>query len=458
MSSSASASAAARDGATRSAKEVDPELEAAQAEERMRHEQREAEINASWSKTILNAGEGAAAFRGAQATVHVVGRAYVDAHVTGRAKEMGFESGSIFEDSRARKCPVMLLLGRGTLVPGLDRALLEMQVGEHAEVTVKPEGGYGAGGSVANPMVPGSAVLKYDVELLAVEKETELWDMSFEEKMKLALERRQRGNTLVGGGHYLMADAEYEQALRYLIFMPHPEPHQLPPIADAITAVHLNLAATKLRLGDEAGAIRNANDAIAKGGAEGGPYVSKAHYRLAQAHTQLGKYALAQRHLDLAEAAAAGDDAAVDGIRKERERLGRRQEKHQRDRRKAAARMVNGGAGEDDDDAADGAAAAAEGSTAAAGSKLTVGPVAWVRRLLARSGVSALLPEEAEKAIAMGVVGALAVVVALLTALLAMLAIRVALHAQQQGAPAAAPAIAAERAEQPRAAAHHAEL
>ena len=137
--------------------------------------------------------------------------------------------------------------------------------------------------------------------------------MSFEEKMKLALERRQRGNTLVGGGHYLMADAEYEQALRYLIFMPHPEPHQLPPIADAITAVHLNLAATKLRLGDEARGDQERQRRDRKGVPEHAAFESKAHYRLAQAHNQLGKYGLAQRHLDLAEAAAKGDEPLVDG-------------------------------------------------------------------------------------------------------------------------------------------------
>ena len=123
----------------------------------MRHEQREAEINASWSKTILKAGEAPLPSAARKQPCTWWPRVRGRARDGSRAKEMGFESGSIFEDSRARKCPVMLLLGRGTLVPGLDRALLEMQVGEHAEVTVKPEGGYGAGGSVANPMVPGSA-------------------------------------------------------------------------------------------------------------------------------------------------------------------------------------------------------------------------------------------------------------------------------------------------------------
>ena len=56
--------------------------------------------------------------------------------------------------------------------------------------------------------------------------------------MALAEERRQRGNTLVGGAHFLMADAEYEQALRYLIFMPHPEPEQA--LSDGATMVPLD--------------------------------------------------------------------------------------------------------------------------------------------------------------------------------------------------------------------------
>lgn len=417
-----SASAVSRDAATQSAKAADPELEAAQAEEQLRHEKREAEINASWSKKVLTAGSGTTAYRGAQARAHVVGRAFVDKHVTGRAKEMGFTSGSVFEDSRARNCPIMLLLGRGTLVPGLDRALLEMQVGEHAEIRVKPEGGYGAGGSIANPMVPGSATLVYEVELLSIDKETELWDMSFDEKMKLAAERRQRGNTLVGGGHFLMADAEYEQALRYLIFMPHPEPEQTPLIADAITAVHLNLAATKLRLGDEQGAIKNANDALGKCDEGARAYISKAHYRLAQAYTQLGKYALSQRHLDFAEEAAEGDAAAVDGIRKERERLSRRQQKHQRDRRKAAERMVHGGAG-DAEEATD-----ADDAAAADDPKISVGPVAWVRSLLARSGVSACLPKQSEKLVAMVCVGGVAMAIAVAVGLLLILSARITLQ------------------------------
>ena len=346
----------------------DEELAAAKAEESRRHEAREAEINASWSKKILVQGSGPAAYRGAQARVHVVGRAAVDKHVQGRAKAANFVSGSVFEDSRDRGCPLMLLLGRGTLVPALDRALLGMRVGERAEIDVKPEGGYGLAGSIAHPVMPGSATLTYDVELLAVAKEDDLWDLSFEEKMGLASERKARGNTLVAGGHVLMADAEYEQALRYLVFMPHAEEHETPLIAEALAATHLNLAATKLRMADERGAIKHAADALENANAiSDGPKASKAHYRLAQAHTQLGEYARAREHFTGAEAAAGTDAAALGGIRKERERLERRQQKHVRDRKKAAERMVSGGGGGGDDDVGDGGDGAAAAATVVSG-------------------------------------------------------------------------------------------
>ena len=147
----------------------DEELAAAQAEEKRRQDQRDAEIEAAWSKKVLTEGAGPSAYRGAQARVHIVGRAAVDKDVQGRAKANNFVSGSVFEDSRERQCPVLLLLGRGTLVPGLDRALLTMRVGERAEVSVGPEAGYGLAGSIAHPCVPGSATLTYDVELLSVD-------------------------------------------------------------------------------------------------------------------------------------------------------------------------------------------------------------------------------------------------------------------------------------------------
>ena len=59
--SGSDATTAARDAASQAAN--DAELKAAQEEERKRHEAREAEIDASWSKKIVVTGTGAAAFR-----------------------------------------------------------------------------------------------------------------------------------------------------------------------------------------------------------------------------------------------------------------------------------------------------------------------------------------------------------------------------------------------------------
>src|SRR3989344_1454451 len=39
--------------------------------------------------------------------------------------------------------PIAVIIGAGFVVPGLDKALLDMKVGEKKEVAVKPEDGFG---------------------------------------------------------------------------------------------------------------------------------------------------------------------------------------------------------------------------------------------------------------------------------------------------------------------------
>ena len=90
-----------------SASSKDADDEKLFAEERERQEKRDAEVEASWSKRVLVAGKGPVAWQGARATVHIVGRQW-------------FEDGDVFEDSRAREEPQILLLGRASVVPGLD--------------------------------------------------------------------------------------------------------------------------------------------------------------------------------------------------------------------------------------------------------------------------------------------------------------------------------------------------
>lgn len=231
-----------------------------------------------------------------------------------------------------------MLLGRGSVVLGLDRALLAMCEGERALVTVAPEGGYGAAGSHTYPIVPGSCTLVYDVELMRLEEELDLWDQSFETKMRFAEERRARGNRLFKRGLYAWADAEYEQALRYLLFNPHPTPEESVAIGAASLAVQLNLAASKLRCDREVEALAHAAQAL-----QLQPEHPKALYRSAQAHTQRGEYALARGFLQRAEAAAQGDGEVLKAVAQEGARLEQRQGRHKRQQKRAYARMVQGG-------------------------------------------------------------------------------------------------------------------
>lgn len=129
-----------------------------------------------------------------------------------------------------------------------------------------------------------------------------------------------------------MANEEYEQAMRYLIFNAHPTEEELPHVMEGLVAVHLNLAATKLRTGREKEAIAEANKAsrsssssplVARALCTSGhlsqvlelvPKQPKALYRIGQAHLQLGHYADAKRFLEKSMAASVGDAEAVKSV------------------------------------------------------------------------------------------------------------------------------------------------
>ncbi|MEM7813619.1 MAG: peptidylprolyl isomerase [Candidatus Aenigmatarchaeota archaeon] len=78
------------------------------------------------------------------------------------------ESGEIFDltdaelakeekifNPRARYGPVPVIVGAGFVVPGLDKALSEMSVGERRDIVVKPEEGFGQRNAQLVRTVPG---------------------------------------------------------------------------------------------------------------------------------------------------------------------------------------------------------------------------------------------------------------------------------------------------------------
>lgn len=147
------------------------------ARERQEHEDFQKQVAGSWEKTVLASGEGSQIVAGNRVTVHVVGHLHS-------------LKGDTYESSRDRGVPLIIISQRGSLVPGLDAALLSCKEGEQAIISVKPAGAYGSRGLVDDNgvrKIPGSCTLVFEIEVVKVEDEVELWNMDFATKMRSLL-------------------------------------------------------------------------------------------------------------------------------------------------------------------------------------------------------------------------------------------------------------------------------
>lgn len=80
--------------------------------------------------------------------------------------------GTEFDSSIPRNQPFTFTLGAGQVIKGWDQGLIGMCEGEKRKLVIPPDLGYGANG--APPKIPGGATLKFEVELLKIERKTEL--------------------------------------------------------------------------------------------------------------------------------------------------------------------------------------------------------------------------------------------------------------------------------------------
>lgn len=99
-------------------------------------------------------GTGRRAWRGGWLTVNYVGALY--------------HGGTVFDSSWSRHEQFTFPLGRGDVIPGWEKGLAGMRVGERRELIIPPALAYGRHGSP--PKVPPNATLVFVVDLLAVER------------------------------------------------------------------------------------------------------------------------------------------------------------------------------------------------------------------------------------------------------------------------------------------------
>jgi FKBP-type peptidyl-prolyl cis-trans isomerase len=97
-------------------------------------------------------GTGAEAKQGQVAVVHYTG---------------WLTDGTKFDSSRDRGAPFSFPLGGGQVIAGWDQGVAGMKVGGRRKLVIPPDLGYGPNGMP--PVIPASATLVFDVELLELQ-------------------------------------------------------------------------------------------------------------------------------------------------------------------------------------------------------------------------------------------------------------------------------------------------
>lgn len=76
-------------------------------------------------------------------------------------------NGTKFDSSLDRNEPFKFTLGKGMVIEGWDKGLLDMKIGEKRKLTIPSEMGYGSRG--AGEIIPPNAILIFDVELISID-------------------------------------------------------------------------------------------------------------------------------------------------------------------------------------------------------------------------------------------------------------------------------------------------
>ena len=103
--------------------------------------------------TDLTVGDGEEAAAGQTVSVHYVGVAH--------------STGEEFDASYNRGEPLRFRLGIGQVIQGWDEGVMKMSLGEKATLLIGPDYAYGPSG---NGPIPPNARLKFEVELLKIER------------------------------------------------------------------------------------------------------------------------------------------------------------------------------------------------------------------------------------------------------------------------------------------------
>lgn len=227
--------------------------------------------------------------------------ATVTVRYTGR-----LQNGTVFEE-RGEGNEHSFVTDEEQVIEGLDRAIMKMDKGEKAEITIAPKYAFGDSDTAREKAtVPGGSTVIYEIEITEVQNPKNTWDMSNAEKIEDAKEKKEKGNAAYKAGRLERAVKKYEAAVRVIEYdKDFGDMKQAS--KDLKKSAWLNLAAAHLKLQNYKYVIDNCTKAL-----EVDPVNVKALYRRAQAYMGTSDFIEAEMDIKKAREAEPNDkDLAI---------------------------------------------------------------------------------------------------------------------------------------------------
>ncbi|KAF7231173.1 inactive peptidyl-prolyl cis-trans isomerase FKBP6 [Nothobranchius furzeri] len=211
-----------------------------------------------------------------------------------------------YESNTYIKHPPLMKLGKEVTLAGLEMGLLTMKRGEFSRFLFQPRYAYGDMG--CPPLIPASATILYEVQLLdyldsglvddyVARSPEEQNAVSFPMFLTVVNTLRSFGNRCFNQSRYENAKDNYKRAATLLGNRTAQSEPEKEKIKAALLPLHLNCSLTELRLENPRRALKYGKKALAIDATN-----TKALYRCGQAYMELSEYECAQSCLISAQA------------------------------------------------------------------------------------------------------------------------------------------------------------
>lgn len=142
-----------------------------------------------------------------------------------------------------------IVIGEGSTIPGLEKAIKSMKEGEKAIFEIKAPYAYGEAGN-AELGIPPNAAISYQVELLSLQQE-EPYDLeSVSDKIAGGEKRKEKGNELFKSGLYARAIKVYKRAIKFVDYLYDATDEEKSKAEEIKTACQLNSVQCYIKLKD----------------------------------------------------------------------------------------------------------------------------------------------------------------------------------------------------------------